>query len=307
MIRVGVLRGGTGNKYDESLATGAYVLRHLPRDKYEPVDIFIDRNGDWHLGGVAVNPDKLKLRVDMIWNALHGFYGEDGKVQQTLESIGIPYTGSDPLPSAISMNKKLTKEYLSKRGIKTPRGVYVDDWGDGGREESVEDVVHNISKKLSPPWIIEPISRPHGNGATRAKTRDELTAQLLQMFDADIPVLVEEAVLGRDVSIDTVAGFRSKNDYTFLPVVKDNLGLRIKKDESGLLQKIACDVHKAFGFGQYSKINTVITPKGHVYVLSVDTVPKFHEGGDLHHSLREVGSSFEEFARHMIETAMKRK
>jgi D-alanine-D-alanine ligase len=306
MIRVGVLRGGASNKYDESLATGAYVLKNLPRDRYEPVDIFVDRAGDWHLGGVTVTEDKLKLRVDMIWNALHGFYGEDGKVQQTLESLGIPYLGSDPLASAVTMNKKLSKDYLSKRGIKTPRGVYVEDWGDGGREESVTEVVHNVSKKLSPPWIVEPISRPQGDGASRAKTRDELTAILLHMIDADIPVLIEEAVIGKEVSVDTVSGFRGKHDYTFLPVVKNNSGMRVKKDESIALQKTARDVHKAFGLGHYSRIDTVVTPKGHVYVLSVDTVPRLHEQSDLHHSLREVGSSFDEFARHIIEMAMKK-
>jgi len=90
MIRVGVLRGGTGTKYDASLATGAYVLKHLPRDLYEPVDIFIDRAGQWHVGGVPVSHDKLQRRIDVVWNALHGFYGEDGKAAQLLENLGIP-------------------------------------------------------------------------------------------------------------------------------------------------------------------------------------------------------------------------
>jgi D-alanine--D-alanine ligase len=304
MLRIGVLRGGTSNKYDESLATGAYVLAHLPIDRYEPVDLFVDRSGIWHIGGMPMSEDRLKLRVDVIWNALHGFYGEDGKVQHALENLGIPYIGSGPLSSAIAMNKKLSKDYLAKRGIQTPRGVYIEDWGDGEREETVAGVVHNISKKLSPPWVVEPISRPNGNGAIRAKTRDELTAILLAMIDADIPVLIEEAVLGKEVSVSTVAGFRGKDTYTFLPIIKNDLHAKLKKDESAELQKIASDVHKTLGLGQYSRTEACITPKGKIYVIATDTLPSFHTDSDLHNSLDSLGVTFEEFAKHLIGDAM---
>jgi D-alanine-D-alanine ligase len=305
MIRVGVLRGGTGNKYDESISTGAYVLKNLSRDRYEPIDIFVDRKGVWHLDGVPLSSNKLKMRVDVIWNALNGFYGADGKSQQAIENLGIPYTGSGPLASAVAMNKKLSKDYLSKRGIKTPHGVYVEDWGD--REEIVKEVVHNVAKKLSPPWMIEPISRPRGDGAMRANTRDELTAVLLNMFDADIPVLVEEAVLGKEVSVDVVNGFRGKEIYTFLPVVKNDLRAKIKKDESEELQKIVCDVHKSLGLSHYSCVQAVITPKGNIYVLGADTVPELHEDSSLHHSFESVGVTFDEFAKHMIKSALGRR
>ena len=307
MIRVGILRGGTSNKYDESLATGAYILQHLSRDRYEPIDLFVDRNGVWHLYGTPLSEDKLRIRVDVVWNALSGFYGEDGKVSQVLEMLSIPYIGSGPLSSALSMNKKLSKEYLAKSNIKTPRGVYIEDWGEGAREQSVSEVVHNVSKKLSPPWIVEPISRPRGNGAIWVKTRDELTAVLLQMFDADIPVLVEEAVLGKEVSVSTVAGFRGKGIYTFLPVVKNSLNARLKREESEELQRVAALVHKTFGIGIYSRTEALLTPKGAVYVLATDTIPVLHENSDLHHSFDSVGVTFDEFAAHLIAEAMVRK
>ena len=73
MIRVGVLRGGTGNQYEQSLATGAYVLKHQPKDTYEVSDIFLDRDGVWHFNGAPLDYEKLMRRVDVIWNALHGF------------------------------------------------------------------------------------------------------------------------------------------------------------------------------------------------------------------------------------------
>lgn len=306
MIRVGVLRGGTSNQYDQSLATGAYVLKHLPRDRYEPVDIFLDREGIWHFNGTPLGHDKLKMRVDVIWNALHGFYGEDGKVQQLLESLSIPYIGSGPLLSAISMNKKLLKDQVAKLGIKTPRGIYIEKWGNENREETVSGVVRTISTKFSPPWIVEPISRGLANGSMRAKTRDELTAVLLQMFDLDIPVLIEEEVLGKEVSVISSGGFRKQPVYTFLPQENKNPKGRMQKKESEEVQKVAKALHHGLGLGPYSHMRAIIHQSG-VYVVGVETLPSLHEGGELHHSLDAVGSSFSEFAEHLIGQAMKGK
>ena len=304
MIRVGVLRGGSSNQYEQSLATGAYVLRHLPRDRYEPIDIFLDRDGVWHLGGKPLSQEKLKMRVDVVWNALHGFYGEDGKVQQLLESLGIPYTGAGPLSSAIAMNKKLAKGHLAKLGIKTPRGVYIEAWGKGEREETVAGVTAAVSKKFSPPWVVEPISRGQANGAMRAKTRDELSALLLHMFDLDIPVLIEEEVLGKEVSVIAASGFRGQPVYTFIPAGKGDTHVRMPKGQSETLQKIAQAVHLGLALAPYSRTTATVTLKGHMYVTGVETMPALHEDSDLHRSLMAVGSSFDEFARHMIESAL---
>ena len=93
-LTVGVLRGGPSNEYDISLQTGAEVLHALPEEKYAARDIFIDREGQWHLLGMPRSPDRALRGVDVVVNALHGKYGEDGRVQQLLDRFGVPYTGS---------------------------------------------------------------------------------------------------------------------------------------------------------------------------------------------------------------------
>lgn len=306
MIRVGVLRGGTGNQYEQSLATGAYVLQNLPKDTYEVSDIFLDRDGIWHMNGTPLDYEKLMRRVDVIWNALHGFYGADGKVQQLLENLSIPYIGSGPLTCAITMNKKLLNDHLSKCNVKTPRGIYVEDWGDSTVEETVPDVVSAVSKKLSPPWIVEPISKGEGTGGITAKTRDELTTVLSQMFELKTPVLVEEAVLGRNVSVSSVADFRGESIYTFLPTQTDNFSAKLHKNESELLQKLAKEIHKNMHLGHYSRVEAIISPKGNIYVKNIETVPALHKESDLHHAIAGVGSSFKEFAKHLISRAVKK-
>lgn len=301
MIRVGVLRGGTSNRYDESLRTGAYVLKQLPRDMYEPIDIFVDRGGVWHLGGAPVSYDKLRHRVDIIWNALHGFYGEDGRVQQLLENLAIPYTGAGPLASSMTMNKKIAKDTLAGLGIKTPRGMYIESWGGGDREETVESVAQNIAQQFSPPWIVEAISRGQTNGPMRAKTRDELVAVLFQMFDLSIPILIEEAVLGTEVSVVASSGFRSESVYTFLPEHREEGRARVRAPASDELQLLAKKIHEHFDLGKYSRTEAVVTPKGTIYVLGVDTVPALYSESKVHDMFASTGVTFREFAKHMIE------
>ena len=120
-IRVGVLRGGPSGEYEVSLKTGATVLNNLSQDKYNPREIFIDKNGEWHVYGLPVKPHDALTHIDVVFNALHGSYGEDGKVQHLLEMHGIPFTGSGSFSSALGMNKVLMKEVLVKNIIRTTR------------------------------------------------------------------------------------------------------------------------------------------------------------------------------------------
>src|SRR3989344_4403907 len=118
-MRIGVLRGGRGHEYDVSLKSGAYVLKHLPREKYIPHDILITKDGQWHLDGAPISVERLPAVIDLAWNALHGEYGEDGKIQRHLETFSIPYTGSPALSSAIAMNKMLSKAHFQAQNIRT--------------------------------------------------------------------------------------------------------------------------------------------------------------------------------------------
>ncbi|HEY6018698.1 MAG TPA: D-alanine--D-alanine ligase, partial [Candidatus Paceibacterota bacterium] len=111
---VGVLRGGPSSEYEVSLKSGASVLAALPKDKYEARDIFIDRTGAWHNRGIAASPDKALAGVDVVFNTIHGEYGEDGQLHEILEPLGVPYTGADRLSSVLAFNKARTKEAAAK-------------------------------------------------------------------------------------------------------------------------------------------------------------------------------------------------
>src|SRR5690348_9897969 len=92
-IRIAVLRGGSCHGYECSLKSGEYVLSHLRSnpEKYLPQDIFISKDGAWHLGGLKQEPHKALRNTDLVFNTLHSTTGESGHVQRILDSLRIPY------------------------------------------------------------------------------------------------------------------------------------------------------------------------------------------------------------------------
>jgi len=121
MLTVGVLRGGISGEHKVSLQSGANILENLSHDRYKTLDIFIDKEGVWHRRGIPIKPAYALRTIDVVINALHGEFGEDGSVQRILERSHVPYTGSGVEASWICMNKGITQEFLRERGIKVPQ------------------------------------------------------------------------------------------------------------------------------------------------------------------------------------------
>lgn len=302
MIRIGILRGGPSDRYDASLKTGAYLLRNLPKDVFEPVDIFIDKEGTWHMHGRTLGPDKLKHYVDIVWNALHGFYGEDGKVQQFLESHNIPFVGTGSLSSALVANRKMKKEYLEKAGVLVSPQIYVEEWATSDPLTEAEKVAREVSLKMAPPWTVKAISLGHTANELQCKTRDELVTALTLMAEHQIPVLVEQVVFGTSSSVFTVKGFRGKKDYALLPVY--GKGRLLPSKDRVLIEELVQKIQNTFDLGHYAHIHGVITKNGKVYLSKIETSPELHEESPLHDMLSHVGSNFSEFAKHVVKEAM---
>lgn len=297
MIRVGVLRGGASDHYQESLQSGAYVLHALPRDTYEPVDIFVDTEGVWHLSGVPVTPSRLAHRVDVIWNALSGYYGSDGKLQQYLEDMGIPYTGSNAVASAGANNRKLLEERLAHFGIQASTRAYIDEWEN---EPETSVVAQSIYKKLSPPWIVRPISRGISTQEITCQTFEKLVEALTYMRAYEIPAVVEQKIIGTQVSVVTIPGMRHKKEYTLIPSQEVASKRKLSRQENESLAARAYTIHTALNLGHFSCIQFIRTPRGQLFVHDIQTVPAMHENSVLVKGLAEVGSSFDEFSRHVL-------
>lgn len=327
MIKVGVIRGGASPEYEISLKTGANILSCLResylKDKYKAIDIFIDKNGIYHLNGIPIKLSDLINKVDVVFNALHGSYGEDGKIQQELEQLGIPYTGSGPLSSAIGYNKALSKEAFSRLGINTPRHIlfpaYLDDL-DGPKDEYSFKKAHEVFRLLPPPWIVKPLTGGSSMGIHVCKTFDELVFAFQVGVNEKVSVLVEEFIEGKEATVAIVDNFRNKNFYALPPIEiripksKTFFDYDLKysnnsekicpgnftREEKEELEKIASLIHSGMNLRHYSRSDFIIHPKNGIYALEVNTLPGFTDDCSIPKALENVGSSVPEFIDHIL-------
>lgn len=323
-IRVGVLRGGPSAEYAVSLNTGANVLSAL-RDRfesaYEPKDVFIDQKGVWHLDGVAMSPEQVIRKLDVIFNALHGTYGEDGKVQAFFEAHGMPFTGSGALASAVGMNKALTKKVLSDHGIKTPLGREIAS--ERVRNER-EQLMRELFNSLLLPVVVKPTASGSSVGVSIARSYQELSKALEEAAKHGDSVLIEEYIPGIEATAAVVEGFRGQDLYA-LPVIEIRPKTKFFDYEAKYegksheivpasfarhfkeqIEELAKKIHRAIGLRHYSRSDFIIHLKRGIYALEVNTLPGLTGESLVPKSLRAVGSDTHELVDHLIKLAIDR-
>ncbi|MCX6702162.1 MAG: hypothetical protein NTX96_03155 [Candidatus Zambryskibacteria bacterium] len=210
-LHIGVLRGGPSSEYDVSLKTGANVLKHLS-DTHRPIDIFISRDGKWHINGLERSPERILKNVDVVFNALHGSYGEDGQVQEVLNHLGVPYTGSGKMESAIAMNKWMTKERAILAGIRTPVAMLVR------QTDSLTDKAKEIFNSMSGPMIVKPTCGGSSLGLYKANSFNELLSALETVLSEHGSAVVEEYIIGKEGTCGVIDDFRGQKTYSLPPV-----------------------------------------------------------------------------------------
>lgn len=320
--RVGVLRGGPSPEYEVSLNTGRAILANMP-EEYEPLDIFISKDGAWHTSGIEKSPYDILKTIDMAVNALHGAYGEDGTVQKLLENFGIPYSGSRSLSSSFGMNKELSKNIFKQNGIKTPYHLVLT--AAPGEEMVTDEMIKKINQNLSLPLIVKPINSGSSLGVSLVNKAGELKEALKKSFKLTSKVLVEEYIKGLEATCGVIEDFRGQKFYTLLPVEIEsglslfdydskykNLESRYKipgafsEDEKMKIQEATVLVHQVLGLRHYSRSDFILHPKRGLFVLEVNTLPELTHRSSFIKSLEAVGGDMKEFLSHLIERTLKK-
>src|SRR5262245_46462325 len=182
--RIGVLMGGLSAEKAVSLETGQAVLAALQGRGYDAIPIFVDRDVDMVLRQHAVGAAFI---------ALHGRYGEDGCIQGLLETLGIPYTGSDVLASALAMNKAKAKQMFRLHNLPTPAHYVLTE------ERATDlDVYHG---DFGFPVVVKPVAEGSSVGVEIASDLGELEQACERGFCFDSEILIERFVSGREVSV----------------------------------------------------------------------------------------------------------
>lgn len=314
MKRIGILRGGISPEYDISLKTGSAVQQALAEAGFEAIDMLLDKQGVLHIKGIPADLDKAQGSVDYIWNALHGEFGEDGKVQGLLDQYGIPYTGSGVAASAQAFNKKVAKEHAERLGIKTPVSILIMP----DEEQSVSETTSRIYKTMAPPWVIKPLTGGSSVHTFFAFTPLDLSQIVEESITHGEPFLVEQYISGTEVAVGVIDEFRNKKNYV-LPVVdiespsRGVLSHEVRKggvyndgsshlraDEREKLSELAQKLHQSLGAKDYSQSEFVVDRFGKVWFLETDTHPALHKEAPFYKALLAVGATLTEFVKSVL-------
>ncbi len=321
-LKVGVMRGGPSDEYEVSLKTGKNVIDSLQESGTHDVqDIFIDRSGSWHIDGVIRPVERIFPHIDVAVNAMHGSYGEDGRVQQLLESHHVPFTGSGSLGSAISMNKALSKKFFKENGLLTPEHVLIK------KSNFASELFHKIFNSYPHLKLVKPVSSGSSLGVTVFKTASEFEDAVNAAFNYSDSVLVEEYIKGREATCGVLED-SDGNIVALHPVEirdlsksnKDIWGYNSKysndlhelicpgnftEEETQRMMQSAVTAHKALGLRHYSRSDFIVTRRG-IYILETNTLPGLTSTSLYPKALSVAGISIGEFLNHIIELALRR-
>ncbi len=225
--RVGIIFGGTSSEHEVSLQSAKNILDALDRERYEPVLVGIDKQGQWHLLQPeafllnADDPSRISLRpsgtrlalqpgasqaqlqpvnapaalaqIDVVLPIVHGPLGEDGALQGLLRMAGLPFVGSSVLGSAAAMDKDVAKRLLRDAGLPVAPWVCIR------RHQAAEVNVTALIAQLGLPLFVKPANQGSSVGVSKVKDAEGFAAALELALRHDHKVLVESAVAGREI------------------------------------------------------------------------------------------------------------
>lgn len=288
--RVAVVYGGISSEREVSCKSGEQICAHLDASKYEVLPVEIAMNGDWILNAKPIEPKELKALCDVTFLTLHGSFGEDGKIQGLLELVGIPYTGSGVLASALCMNKEMAKKVATSSGVHVPKGVSVQ------RNSDRDEIVQRVTQEIGFPCFVKPNTSGSSIGVTRVNERDSLRAALESAFHEDAVVLVEQYIHGRELTCGVMGNASVGGALEVLPPVeimtnaaffdyrakyeskltREICPAPLTAEETSMVQGLARQAHELFGCDGLSRTDMILQD-GIVYFLETNTIPGMTE------------------------------
>jgi D-alanine-D-alanine ligase len=297
--RIGVLCGGLSAERDVSLATGEAVCAALVERGYDARRIFVDRDIDLVL---------RQTGVQVAFLSLHGRYGEDGCIQGLLELLGIPYTGSSVLASALAMNKVKAKELFRLHNVPTPPYYVLH------REDlDLEGGLAAVHGTFGFPVVVKPSCEGSSIGVTIAHDEAALAAACEEAFRFGDELLVERFIEGKEISV-AVLDDRPLGTIEIEPLVdfydygakytagksRYHLPARLAPTRARGVLAQALLAHRAVGASGASRVDMMVSERGNEYVLEVNTIPGMTPTSLLPKMAKEAGLSFGELCERML-------
>lgn len=289
--KIGVLLGGASEEREISLKTGTAVLNALLRKGYDAVAIDAMRE----------LPARLSSeKIEVAFIALHGRYGEDGSVQGLLEVMGIPYTGSGVLASALAMDKVAAKKVFKFHGVSTPSFAVCGD----------EPV------RIKPPLIVKPSTQGSAIGVTIVRKCGGLKGAVAEACRHGKEALVEKFIEGRELTVSILDGrvlptieirpregfYDYKAKYT-KGMTDFVVPAKLKKPVARRIEKEALGAYRALGCSGAARVDVMLSRRGVPYVLEVNTVPGLTELSLFPRAAAAAGMDYPALVEAMLRSA----
>jgi D-alanine-D-alanine ligase len=312
-VRLVVLFGGRSAEHEVSCISALHVLRAADQHRFDILPIGITRDGRWVEageamaalgGGAAALPspddtdatelDPLPAIVPadrhasevVVFPLLHGPMGEDGTVQGLLDLAGVPYVGAGVLASALCMDKSASKDVLAAHGLPQPRWM-------AAREQDIDgEFIDRIIDELGLPAFVKPANLGSSVGVTKAHDRDELVAAFDEARRYDEYVIVEEAIVGREIEVAVLGNASpraslpgeiepSHEFYDFDDKYLDgNAGLRVPApltdEETKKVRELAVEAYRALRVDGMARVDFFYEDGGRGFLVNeLNTIPGF--------------------------------
>lgn len=307
MINVAVIFGGKSRERDVSLKTGQGIIRALESKGYNVKAIdYTSKDFIFELNG-----------IDVVYIALHGKYGEDGKVQGLLEMLEIPYVGSGVLASALAMDKASAKKIFNCAGIRVAKDYLIrkeDDW---------EIAIESVMKELSFPIVVKPNQEGSTIGLFIVNNEDELRKAVINDMEYYDRILVEEYINGKEVTLAVLDDYGKVETLPIIEIVPNKnsyydyeskyalggsdhlIPARIDKNTEKVLKEWAVLAFKEIGCETLARVDFIVPSDGGLpVILEVNTLPGMTETSLYPDAAKSVGLSYEDIINKFIELTL---
>jgi D-alanine-D-alanine ligase len=303
---IGVLLGGLSGEREVSLRSGANCLRALSSRGYRTVAIDAGRD-------VALRVDEAGVEVAFL--ALHGRYGEDGTIQGLLETMGIPYTGSGVLASALGMNKIASKKVVRGSGGVTP------DYCEVGASEPASEAARRIEAMLGLPVMLKPVEEGSSLGVVKCKTSAELETCVEAARAEFGTVFAERFVPGMEITVGVLETDGRLQVLPILELLPKNefydyeakytagmtdfvLPARLDPSAHAEAEREAIAAFSAVGCRGYARVDMMVDGAGQPWFVEINTLPGMTDTSDLPAQARAAGISYEDLVETILLTAV---
>ena len=298
-IKIGILGGGVSGEREISLLSAKEVYQALHNNNLKAVfiDVITDQKE-------RVKETISSFGVDVAFIALHGKFGEDGKIQEILEELDIAYTGSRPQASYFAMDKVLSKELFIRTGVATPKFFIAED-------------IKIMPRQMCYPLVIKPHFSGSSLGISILRHSSGLKDALAKAFSYSEKAIIEDYIEGRELTVGilderplaVVEIIPKKGYFDFHAKYSDGgsdfvAPAQLKEAVYRRVQNTALAAHRALGCRHFSRVDIRLDKDSFPYVLEVNSIPGLTSHSLLPLSAKACGISFDKLIIRMLELAL---